>query len=101
MAQRPLQNRLVSPFELPDQPGFAAYNLGRGVGSSVREVLASVSAAVGVELDPEFVARRPGDPPALIASPERARSELGWGAARDLDDMCTSAWSAWQAYPPE
>ena len=30
------------------EPGFAAYNLGRGVGSSVREVIDAVSAALGL-----------------------------------------------------
>jgi len=83
-----------------DEPGFAAYNLGRGVGSSVREVLDSVSTALGVTLDPEVVDRRPGDPPALVASAEKARAELGWVASLGLDEMCASAWSAWQAYPP-
>jgi UDP-glucose 4-epimerase len=83
-----------------DEPGFAAYNLGRGVGSSVREVIAAVSAALGVPLDPEVVGRRPGDPASVVASADRARDELGWVATRGLDEMCSSAWSAWQAYPP-
>ena len=82
------------------EPGFAAYNLGRGVGSSVREVIDAVSAALGVALDPEVVDRRPGDPPLVVASADRARDELGWTATLGLDEMCTSAWSAWQAYPP-
>jgi UDP-glucose 4-epimerase len=83
-----------------DEAGFAAYNLGRGVGSSVREVLDAVSGAIGVALDPEVVDRRAGDPPALVASADKAREELGWVATRSLEDMCASAWSAWQAYPP-
>jgi UDP-glucose 4-epimerase len=83
-----------------DEAGFAAYNLGRGIGSSVREVIDAVSDALGVELDPEIVDRRPGDPPLVVASADRARDELGWVAQRSLADMCTSAWSAWQAHPP-
>jgi UDP-glucose 4-epimerase len=83
-----------------DEPGFAAYNLGRGIGSSVREVIDAVSDALGVELDPEIVDRRPGDPPLVVASADRARDELGWVAQRSLAEMCTSSWSAWQAHPP-
>jgi UDP-glucose 4-epimerase len=83
-----------------DESGFAAYNLGRGVGSSVREVLDAVSRAVGTRLDPEIAARRAGDPPSIVASADRARDELGWTATLGLDEMCTSAWSAWQAHPP-
>ena len=83
-----------------DAPGFSAYNLGRGVGSSVREVLDAVSTALGADLDPEIVDRRPGDPPSVVASADRARDELGWVATRGLDEMCASAWAAWQAYPP-
>ena len=78
-------------------PGFAAYNIGRGTGSSVREVVASVAAAMGTELDAEVVGRRPGDPALLVASADRATAELGWTATRDLDAMTASAWSAFRA----
>ena len=79
------------------EPGFAAYNIGRGTGSSVREVIESVGRAMGVDLDPEVVGRRPGDPAFLVASAERAREGLGWKASRGLDDMTRSAWSAYRA----
>jgi UDP-glucose 4-epimerase len=77
-----------------------AYNVGRGVGSSVREVMDSVSASLGRDVDPEVVARRAGDPPATFAATERIASDLGWHATRDLPAMVESAWSAWQATPP-
>jgi UDP-glucose 4-epimerase len=83
-----------------DPPRGWAYNHGPGVGSSVREVLDAVSTALGADLDPEIVDRRPGDPPSVVASADRARDELGWVATRGLDEMCASAWAAWQAYPP-
>ncbi|HEY6013196.1 MAG TPA: hypothetical protein VIU37_04295, partial [Candidatus Limnocylindrales bacterium] len=70
---------------------------GRGTGSSVREVVASVAAAIGVPLDAEVVGRRPGDPAVLVASAARATAELGWTATRDLDAMTASAWSAFRA----
>jgi UDP-glucose 4-epimerase len=40
--------------------------------------------------------RRPGDPPALIADPSRARSVLGWRTqCSDLDTIIGSA-LAWE-----
>jgi UDP-glucose 4-epimerase len=77
-----------------------AYNVGRGVGSSVREVMDAVSATLGRDVAPEVVARRPGDPPATFASTDHIATDLGWRASRDLPDMVESAWSAWQATPP-
>jgi len=79
---------------------WSVYNIGRGVGSSVFEVMDSVGAAIGEPLNPEVVQRRAGDPARIVASAEAARAGLGWSATRDLDDMVTSAWSAWQQYPP-
>jgi UDP-glucose 4-epimerase len=79
--------------------GAAAYrvfNIGRGEGSSVREVLATVARVTGCSIEPEVVDRRPGDPARIVASADRIRSELGWSARHDLDDMVESAWEAWQ-----
>ena len=76
------------------------FNVGRGVGSSVREVMSMVSQVVGRDVDAEVVARRAGDPPASTADASRLARELGWTSRFDLRDMVASAWSAWQAHPP-
>jgi len=76
------------------------FNVGRGVGSSVREVMATVSEVIGRDVDAEVVGRRAGDPPASTADTTRIARELGWSARHDLRDMVASAWSAWQAHPP-
>lgn len=76
------------------------FNVGRGVGSSVREVLDVVADVIGRDLDAEVVGRRAGDPPATFASVDRIQAELGWRATHDLRDMVTSAWSAWQSQHP-
>ena len=55
-----------------------AWNLGTGVGSSVKEVLTTVADAVGKAVPISFGPRRAGDPARLVADPSRARSELGW-----------------------
>ena len=72
------------------------YNIGRGEGSSVLEVLQVVSDVTGEELQPRVVERRPGDPARIVASVDRIREELGWSAAYDLPEMVRSAWEAWQ-----
>ena len=59
-----------------------AWNLGTGKGASVREVVQAVSAALGEEVPVVEGARRPGDPPELVADASLAREELGWEARR-------------------
>ena len=71
------------------------YNVGRGVGSSVREVMNKVSKVIGRDVNAEVVGRRAGDPPASYAATELITRELGWQAQHGLTDMVTSAWSAW------
>jgi UDP-glucose-4-epimerase GalE len=56
----------------------AALNLGTGRGHSVREVLSAVERATGRPVPAREVARRAGDPAALIADPGRAQRMLGW-----------------------
>jgi len=72
------------------------FNVGRGQGSSVRQVMDVVAEVLGRDIAPEVVARRAGDPPATFADTTRIESELDWKATRDLRDMVASAWSAWQ-----
>jgi UDP-glucose 4-epimerase len=73
-------------------PSFI-YNLGGGGGYSVREVLDTAQLVTGRLIPTEVVARRPGDPPVLIASSDRIKKELGWNPRRQrLDDILDSAW---------
>jgi UDP-glucose 4-epimerase len=79
--------------------GCRAVNLGTGRGSSVLEVLAAASRAVGRELPYRIEARRPGDTATVYADPTLAAELLGWRASRDLDAMCADHW-AWQRANP-
>ncbi len=63
-----------------------AYNLGTGVGSTVREVLSAVERAVGRPVPQIESPRRAGDPPAAFADYAKANRELGWEPRRTLDD---------------
>jgi UDP-glucose 4-epimerase len=82
-----------------DVPAYRAYNIGRGVGSSVREVLDVVREVTGIGTEPVVVERRPGDPARVAAAVDRIQAELGWSSAYDLRDMVASAWQAWQLRP--
>ncbi|HTR71947.1 MAG TPA: UDP-glucose 4-epimerase GalE [Mycobacteriales bacterium] len=78
----------------------SAYNVGRGQGSSVREILAEVAAVTGIDIPATIAARRPGDPARVTASVEAIHRDLGWQARYDLREIVQSAWEAWQHRPP-
>jgi UDP-glucose 4-epimerase len=80
--------------------GSATYNIGRGEGSSVREVLAMVAEVTGIATEPVVVPRRGGDPARIVAAADRIRDELGWTARYDLRAMVESSWEAWEFSPP-
>ncbi|HSN72070.1 MAG TPA: UDP-glucose 4-epimerase GalE [Steroidobacteraceae bacterium] len=71
-------------------------NCGYGHGFSVREVIATVERAAGHKLEVVEEARRPGDPPHLVACADRIREVLGWQPA--FDDLLEIARSqlAWE-----
>jgi UDP-glucose 4-epimerase len=74
-------------------------NLGTGDGFTVREVIEAARRVTGHQIRVREEPRRPGDPPELVAAPERARAELGWRPRRDLDTMIADAWAWHQAHP--
>ncbi|GIE98110.1 UDP-glucose 4-epimerase GalE [Paractinoplanes rishiriensis] len=87
-----VEGHRVAMERLHDAPGLRVVNLGTGVGTSVLQLVARLSEAVGRDLPFRIVDRRPGDVPALIADPARANATWGWRARRDLSDMCRDAW---------
>jgi UDP-glucose 4-epimerase len=78
----------------------AIYNLGNGSGFSVLEVIDVARAVTGREIATLDAPRRAGDPPVLIASSEKIRTELGWEPQKPrLDQMIGDAWAWLQAHP--
>jgi UDP-glucose 4-epimerase len=70
------------------------YNLGSEQGFSVREILRACSDVVGRTIESREHARRPGDPPVLIASRKRIMSELGWKPCfGDIHQIVRDAWN--------
>jgi UDP-glucose 4-epimerase len=80
--------------------GALAFNLGNGDGFSNLDVIRAAERVIGRPIDYEIGPRRPGDPPALVASAERATTILGWRPQRpSLDAMVGSAWAWRRAHP--
>jgi UDP-glucose 4-epimerase len=76
------------------------YNLGNGMGFSVREVIETARQVTGVPINAAPAPRRAGDPPVLVASSQRIRAELGWIPQKpDLATMIGDAWKWRQAHP--
>ena len=82
---------------LDDGPLGEVYNVGRGEGVTVKEVLATMREVTGIDFAVDVVARRPGDAPSYFADATKIREQLGWTARLDLRDMVDSAWQAWRA----
>ena len=76
------------------------YNLGNGVGYSVREVIETARKVTGHPIPAEIAPRRAGDPSRLVASSARIRRELGWQPRIPaLYDIIASAWEWHRTHP--
>jgi UDP-glucose 4-epimerase len=72
----------------------AVFNLGNGSGFSVREVIDTAQKVTDKQIKVIECERRPGDPPALIGSGDKARQILGWEPKyAALEDILTHAWT--------
>ena len=71
-------------------------NCGYGRGFSVREIVAAVERAAGKSLAAEEAGRRPGDPPILVAAPDRIAQVLDWSPKFDDLDVIARSALAWE-----
>lgn len=85
--------------KLATKPGLVVYNLGTGQGYSVLDMVKAFEKACGKTIKYKIMPRRAGDIAACYANPDKARSELGWSATHNLDDMVQSSWR-WQSQNP-
>ena len=83
------------------KPGrLVHYNLGTGVGVSVREVIEAARRVTGHPIPVIESDRRPGDPAVLMGDPTKALMELGWSAKfKAIEPVIKSAWAWHQAHP--
>lgn len=86
---------LALDFLRRSEPQMEIYNLGcGGEGHTIREVIGCAQRVTGKRIATVTGPRRPGDPPVLVASSDKARRDLGWKPNRPaLDAMIESAWT--------
>lgn len=73
-----------------------AWNLGRGVGVSVKELVLAFENSTGQHVPYVVGPRREGDLAEVWADSTRAFEELGWKATRSVERMCADTWR-WQS----
>ncbi len=78
-----------------------AFNLGNGVGFTVREIIRAAERVTGKAIPTVNAARRAGDPAQLVASGDRAREVLGWEPRfTEVEEIIASAWR-WHSTHPD
>lgn len=76
------------------------FNLGNGVGYSVREVIETARKVTGRPIPVTETSRRAGDPARLVASSEKAKRILGWKPVHNcLEEIIASAWNWHKKHP--
>ncbi len=69
------------------------FNVGTGSGHSVLEVIRAAEEVTGQKVPYVIGPRREGDPPALVAAPDKLRQRLGWTPRyTDLPTIVGHAW---------
>ncbi len=79
--------------------GSKVFNLGTGIGYSVLDLVKTFSRENGVEIPYAIRPRRAGDIASCYANAEKAATELGWTAEKNLADMVRDSWK-WQKTNP-
>ena len=76
------------------------FNLGNGVGFTVKEIIDIARKITGHPIPAEIAPKRDGDPAELVASSEKARTVLGWKPKLcDIETIVSSAWKWHQSHP--
>ena len=76
------------------------FNLGNGVGFTVKEIIDTAEKVVGKPIKCEMAPRRAGDPAQLVASSEKAKTVLGWKPKYDdIETIIGSAWNWHKEHP--
>jgi UDP-glucose-4-epimerase GalE len=79
---------------------FTGYNVGTGVGVTVKELIAAAREVTGHPIPAELTPRREGDPPELYADASKAAAELGWQARfTDIRRTLETAWKWHRSHP--
>ena len=94
------QAHILAVQYLQNDGESSIFNLGNGVGYSVREVIETARKVTGHPIPAVETPRRAGDPARLVASSEKAKAVLGWKPVHDsLEEIIASAWNWHQHHP--
>ena len=87
------QAHILALKYLLDNGKTDVFNLGNGNGFSVKQVIETARKVTGREIKALECDRRPGDPPTLVGSGEKAQKILGWQPQySSLEEIITHAW---------
>lgn len=77
-----------------------AYNMGNGLGYSIKEVIDVAKKVTGTDFEVKLGDRRDGDPARLVADSSLLQKELGWEPEfAELEDIILHAWEWEKKYP--
>ena len=94
------QAHILAVKYLMDGGKSDVFNLGNGVGFTVKEVIETARKVTGHPIPAVVSPRRGGDPAKLIASIEKAKSILGWKPEHaDLEEIIATAWKWHKNHP--
>ena len=74
------------------------FNLGSGIGFSVKQVMTTAERVVGQKIKTRSSKRRPGDVTRSVASFKKAHKTLGWKPKAALEQIIKTAWDFEKTY---
>lgn len=94
------QAHILAMKYLRDGNDSNIFNLGNGVGFTVKEVVEIARKVIGHPIPAKEEPRRSGDPSMLIASSAKAKEVLGWNPQyADLETIIDTAWNWHKSHP--
>ena len=94
------QAHILAMKYLRDGNDSNIFNLGNGVGFTVKEVVETARKVTGHPIPAKEEPRRAGDPSMLIASSAKAKEVLGWNPQyADLETIIGTAWNWHKSHP--
>jgi UDP-glucose 4-epimerase len=82
-------------LENQDQGGYDVFNIGSGVGYSVKTIVEEFESVNGAKVPFSYKERRAGDPAQLVADISKVRGVLKWEPQLSLANILQTAWR-WQ-----
>ena len=94
------QAHILAMKYLRDGNDSNIFNLGNGVGFTVKEVVETARKVTGHPIPAKEEPRRSGDPSMLVASSAKAKEVLGWNPQyADLETIIDTAWNWHKNHP--